>query len=336
MKRTKMAKKISMKMPMTAISAATLELCAVFCGCDGGGSPLKRRDAAYEKAMADYSAGRIEAATESFIAAVKTNPANADAWFQLAVLMQDFRKDCIGALACYRVYNMLSGESDKSGIAAERSAQCEAVLAGEIARRANLADVSGMMKELDAERAKAAAAVKDAAADAKARAIAEKRADTLEKEIASLRKILSAMRDVPEEDGAGAHVRHGTTSGAPAAGAGDDDDGGPVVLNPEAKALFEEEEGASASNSVEPAGGSAAVRPNMETAPRPASGASGTSVATQEIPKRWHVVQEGETLGEISKKYYGKKSSWRKIQDANKAIVPQDGKVRAGVKLQIP
>ena len=49
-----------------------------------------------------------------------------------------------------------------------------------------------------------------------------------------------------------------------------------------------------------------------------------------------HVVQEGETLGMIALKYYGRKSAWTRIQDANKAKVSSDGNVKAGVALDIP
>ena len=47
-------------------------------------------------------------------------------------------------------------------------------------------------------------------------------------------------------------------------------------------------------------------------------------------------VQEGETLGMIALKYYGRKSAWIRIQDANKAKVSSDGNVKAGVVLDIP
>ena len=66
---------------------------------------------------------------------------------------------------------------------------------------------------------------------------------------------------------------------------------------------------------------------------------SSDEVCLKTAPTRkglFYQLKEGETLGEIAKKYYGRKSAWRKIQDANKTIVPQDGKVRAGDELTIP
>lgn len=296
-------------------------------GCErGGAAPSASEGGAHARAMAEYSAGRLDKATEGFAAAVRENPADAEARFQLAVLLQDYKRDYIGALASYRDYSMLAPSSDKSPIAAERAAQCERLVAAEIAKKANLADVSGMMKELEETKAKLAAAEKNAAESGKALAEAKTRAATLEREIAGMRRTLALMREGPEETagaaprivpGAGAAADDGGAASAalarpPAAAAGQDEERGPIVLNEEAKALFEEEEREAAAAGV---GNGSSILPKNE---------------------RWHVVGEGETLSEIAKKYYGRKSAWRKIQDANKTTVPQDGKVRAGDRLLIP
>ena len=267
---------------------------------------------------------------------MKENPADAEARFQLAVLLQDYKRDYIGALACYRDYTMLAPDGGKSPIAAERAAQCERLVAAEIAKKANLADVSGLTKELDETKAKFAAAEKNAAEGEKSLAQAKERIAALEREIAGMRKVLASLRDGPEETAGAKPQPQRVESPASAAaaddergerpraapvaviadGAKDDDARGPIALNEEAKALFEEEEreAAAAADGQDGAGGSALLPKG----------------------KRRHVVKEGETLGEIAKKYYGRKSAWRKIQDANKTIVPQDGKVRAGDELTIP
>jgi nucleoid-associated protein YgaU len=59
--------------------------------------------------------------------------------------------------------------------------------------------------------------------------------------------------------------------------------------------------------------------------------------APTEPPKpRYHVVQKGETLSEISKRYYGTVRKWREILEANRDVVPDERLLRPGTRLKIP
>lgn len=49
-----------------------------------------------------------------------------------------------------------------------------------------------------------------------------------------------------------------------------------------------------------------------------------------------HIVEKGETLIHISKKQYGSGRYWRRIYEANKAIMPNENSLRIGMKLIIP
>jgi acetyl esterase/lipase len=53
-------------------------------------------------------------------------------------------------------------------------------------------------------------------------------------------------------------------------------------------------------------------------------------------PQRFHVVREGDTLSEISRRYYASAGMWRKIFEANRATLQDANTVRAGTKLIIP
>jgi len=56
-------------------------------------------------------------------------------------------------------------------------------------------------------------------------------------------------------------------------------------------------------------------------------------------PPEWpkeHVVSEGETLSDISTKYYQTSKHWQLIADANRAVVPDPDRIWAGMKLKIP
>jgi len=49
-----------------------------------------------------------------------------------------------------------------------------------------------------------------------------------------------------------------------------------------------------------------------------------------------HVVQKGETLSSISRKYYGTEGKWRLIHEANKSVIPNPDALPLGAKLKIP
>jgi len=55
----------------------------------------------------------------------------------------------------------------------------------------------------------------------------------------------------------------------------------------------------------------------------------------RQIPETY-VVQEGDTLYGIAKRFYGRLSAWRRIRDANKTMISTDGRVRVGDTLKLP
>lgn len=75
-------------------------------------------------------------------------------------------------------------------------------------------------------------------------------------------------------------------------------------------------------------------------APTPAAGAvvtGGAPAATAAASApRTHVVEKGDTLGAIAKKYYGKAGAYMKIFEANKDVLTDPDKIKPGQKLRIP
>lgn len=75
-------------------------------------------------------------------------------------------------------------------------------------------------------------------------------------------------------------------------------------------------------------------------APPPAAAAvvKGGAPAPAAAPAagRIHVVEAGETLSGIAKKYYGKANAYMKIFDANKDVLKDPDKIKPGQKLRIP
>ena len=72
-----------------------------------------------------------------------------------------------------------------------------------------------------------------------------------------------------------------------------------------------------------------AVAPKPEPVPQPEK-------SPEEERPETYVVQEGDTLYKIALKFYGKRSAWTRIRDANKAVISTDGRVNAGVTIKLP
>ncbi|MFZ0035404.1 MAG: LysM peptidoglycan-binding domain-containing protein [Sedimentisphaerales bacterium] len=52
--------------------------------------------------------------------------------------------------------------------------------------------------------------------------------------------------------------------------------------------------------------------------------------------ERFHIVREGETLSDISYKYYGSADKWQKILGADHLPIKNPSKIRPGTRLIIP
>jgi len=69
----------------------------------------------------------------------------------------------------------------------------------------------------------------------------------------------------------------------------------------------------------------------MADQPKSGAAAGGTNAYAQ-----YHEVQKGDTLGKISKKYYGDASLYMTIFEANKDLLKDPNKIFPGQKLRIP
>ena len=52
--------------------------------------------------------------------------------------------------------------------------------------------------------------------------------------------------------------------------------------------------------------------------------------------QKFHIVMKGQTLTQISQKYYGSAGNWKKILDANRNTIKDPNKLIPGTKLIIP
>lgn len=332
-----------MKTAMTRNSFSLVLLSAALlagAGCDGlrerQDFSREREDSAYRAAIADYRAGRLDAAAKGFAKAIRKNPANASARFQYACLMQDAKKDYLEAACAYREYLMQQPESDKAKIARDRLALCERELAKALAEKHGLLGDDASAKEI-------AALKKDLSA-------AEARATSAEQQLADVREKYRSL--------SGEHER----LVAAVKGTGADESLARRTDMADIKALLDEEDeeapkgtddtareiAALKAEEAEETSGGALLLPKQASdakAKRDAAkavreeeahAAAERAAAEKEKRPPTYVVQEGDTLYKIALRFYGRVSAWRRIRDANKAIISNDGRVKAGQTITLP
>ena len=307
---------------LTPLALALLMLA----GCDPSDRRDVRnehRDRLYQAALADYRAGRVDAAADGFGAAVRADPANAEARFQLACLLHDAKKDPLGAFCAYREYLLQRPDGDKAALAKRRMAVCERELAAILAEKHKLLagrSASGAGDPASAHAAKA-------------------RVSQLEKELAEANRRLAAAAD--ERARLMAVIKGGNAESTVATARPsikdiksllDDDEGeSPPAIADEVAALRREESAESVLGTPLLAPRTAGETEALKTAAKKKEDA-GKSPAHPET----YEVQEGDTLYKIAVRFYGSKSAWRKIRDANKALISTDGRVQAGDTIRLP
>ena len=306
----------------------------------------ERADAVYQAAMGDYRAGRLDAAISGFEKAVRHDPANASARFQLACLQQDARHDFLEAYCGYREYLLQQPESDKAKLVRDRLAICEKELAKALADKYGLAGSKGLRDELDlagrklkATQTRVAASEKEIAAlSAKVAALTAERA-----------RLLQVVKDGAGADELAAAKRPSVREAKDLLEEGDEDD----AARPSAEVAALKKEGDEELRpAARPAGEVAALK--GEESGEVSSGssllpalASGAAVRGDAAPPekakpaeparpKTYVVQEGDTLYGIAKRFYGRLSMWKAIREANKDLIPMDNRVRAGDTLKLP
>jgi len=60
------------------------------------------------------------------------------------------------------------------------------------------------------------------------------------------------------------------------------------------------------------------------------------ATSNEQQDTRFHIVREGETLSDISYRYYGSANKWQKIREANRSVIRDANKLSPGTKLIIP
>lgn len=329
-----------------ALAAAVAAL-ALHSPADMNGERMSR---AYQAAMADYSAGRLDAAINGFEKAVEANGNNASARFQLACLLQDYRKDWLGAMCSYREYLRLEGQSDKAPLARERMAICERELAGELAKKYSLAPTEDNDNAGEKLRQALKDAEKKAAAAESALGESQRKTAVLERENATLRRQLRSIGE--DQDDARASGGNAVATARDVLSGVEDDDAPPPKIYAGAAASADDDEsatgirqGLSAAKELVEEDDSGPELLGGEQTPGPGArkltdfaASMNDKETSQDRGGRpeTYVVQEGDSLYRIARRFYGKESAWKKIRDANKATITTDGRVKTGQTIVLP
>ena len=285
----------------------------------------ERDDRVYRAAMDDYRAGRMDAAVAGLEKAIRNDPANASARFQLACLQQDLKKDYFSACCGYREFLLQQPECDRAKLARERLAVCEKEAARLLSSKYGLNASDAQVRELDAVRAELKAA-KD-------------RISEMEKEIVSARERAQALS--AERDRLRATIRGDVPEDADDGGSKavlsekdlleeDEEDKGDAVLDAlKAKARAEDGDETSAGSSLLP------VHQGKDERKAVAKKEKMAPKAVSDRPKTY-VVEDGDTLYGVAKRFYGSIQAWKAIREANKALISSDNRLRAGDTIVLP
>ena len=294
----------------------------------------ERSSGTYQSAMADYNAGRMKQAIEGFKKVCMQEPANASARFQLACLLQEEGKDMLGAVCAVREFQDQQPKSDRAKLARDRMLICEKQLARDLAEKHSLS-------------ANAAAYARETEEVRKALKAAEARNVKLQDDLAQAMRRVAALdqenvrlKDAMKEDSAGNEAAGRRDLKDAKALLDDGEETDRIKLSSDIASLKAEEKVEQAiSSSLLPAqekgakekrDADAAARESKKVAEREAR------TLLHEKRPEFYVVQDGDTLYKIATRFYGTYTAWRRIREANKALISVDGRVKTGDKLRLP
>jgi tetratricopeptide (TPR) repeat protein len=298
----------------------------------------------YAAAMAELQAGRIDSAIKGFQDVVHEEPGNGNAHFQLAALLEDVKKDYLGAMIHYRLYCLIRPESEKAAVALDRIKGCETRYAVDAMTKAGVE--SKISAELEALRAEHRQCGKKLAKVSDDLAMANRKIASLEKTVEMKAKMLEKAKGIADDTGVATAPKKSLRP-TDAQLLDDDDDGGRRISSSEIKslrAMLDEDErtakpptlaSAPSQDDSDVQQSKTKAVPSRNSVDNPFQKKDDRKEQKRTIPETY-TVEEGDTLMRISAKFYGTNRKWRDIRDANRAIISPDGRVRVGQVIRLP
>ena len=346
------------------------------CGRSGLSEYEKRQrgNALFRQAINAEESGDIDGAIKLYKQVMIDEPTAYSAHFMLATLLHDHAEDYIGAIYHYKRYIELEPESEKRELAEERIKIAEHLLAPKIIRRVGdtspalqqahmlkeAARLNGIIARLEGEKAELSETVQKNEALLK----------ELTAENAQLRKIVEKMRgeefvegqDRPLKERIGEQADSGKVGSTgftkaeleslrrEASGmkveSSSETPKKPVVEVPSVKSVLEKVQ----NRLTGPENEANDVKAERDREAREAAESGDLSeLSLFKTPKddekkenkdggekQIYVVQPGDSLMRIADRFYGDKTKWKRIRDANRSQIGPDGRVRAGQNIVIP
>lgn len=298
---------------------AMMSAAAMLAGCDGDRRQAivsDRDNATFRSAMADYQAGRLDAAAAGFEKVIAHSPMNATARFQLASLQHDHQHKYLEAIANYRIYAEIAPKSDKSAIAIERAKLCEEQFKTKMERDIRNSENAGMVADLKRQQERIVELERE-----KARLEAE--VATRDRNIAALQLETERVRRLVGSIGADEETaRPVDVADVKKLLDEEEDDEDRIKFSKDVALLLSEEPEESMTPPIQ-----VAEKEKKEKEPEPEPLAP--------LPETY-TVQEGDTLYKIAKDFYGTVGAWKQIREANKDKISTDGRIRAGQVIKLP
>jgi len=318
---------------MRTLTALAMLTTATACSRSGSRTyDVDRGEKEYRAAMADYVAGKLESARKGFEEAVRANPINAAARFQLACVMQDHVGDPLAAYVEYKAFLRLDPNGDRARIAADRAQIClkqyqTSLLKASSGRDAEIAEeLEKVRAENDSRRTKIVSLERDVA-EAKSTITAvtreNKRLHELIEGFASENE--SGRKDISRE--------------AELFGSDDESDKRDILAEAKEIARIAKAEDAvnGADSSLLPKQ-SADAKQQRDAKRQAKKEKEAKEQARTALPSRpaTYTVVEGDSLYRIAEKFYGNRNFWRAIRNANREKISNDCKLRIGDVLKLP
>ena len=361
-----------MKTPKLSLGFAVALAGAFLCGLLGCSQAVDTPTSSVRaNAMEDSQAGRFDAAIAGFEKVLKSDPRDHLAHFQLAQLLQDVRKDYLGAIVHFRLYLDLRPPEDKTTLAMDRIEECKNMLLAAQAKKNGNAPVrEASSVPVDKKRAEENARLSAEVAKlreenknlryllANLGESGKGHASTLSSEV---KRMLTDLRVADDEESRRRSINPTNAELL------DDDEDGPLVASPAVKKEISQVKADEASDATRPHAikkpallpdeTSDATRPpaikkptpivdnSPEPDPKPVPGATrgaldglfggGKKPSAPARPSTYKV-QPGDTLQGIAMRFYGSRSKWHDIQRANMTTISTDGRVKVGQTIKLP
>lgn len=286
----------------------------------------ERKDQRYQTAMAEYRAGRLDRALAGFEKLLKDDPSNASARFQTACLMQDSKRDFLGAFCNYREFLVQHPDSERAKLAKDRMAICERELARLLAEKYGIANGDIYAEEAGKIRGELAASERKRAELEKKLAELEAKAENLEEERKRMANALRAGTDTEKS------LCAPSLKDAKALLEDEEDTSDRIALSQDVKSLKSEGDEELAHAAKGPAilpAQSKDAKAKRDAARKAAQGSRGDRPAE-------YTVEDGDTLYKIAERFYGRTSAWTEIRNANRTVISVDGRVKAGDRIVLP